>query len=684
MSLFAPLQAQTAEVEPPTPEFGDVQDNLILNGIQAPCPGRIVKAPLNSTDIKIGAQNNFFQNCGPSFPQTFAYITIYDLSDFGLESGFDLEGVELYTGSITNLSGSASVSITVFTCLAPPSSGNFPPSSLQLDLGSTTVELSNHSNSADTVHSIPLGISIPATGHIAVAITANQDQANGFSIRRATSTSSDSTSFQACNGSSSFSRSFNEFAVGLLTCPTVVQNSSPSITSIQEPSSPYNENQLLTFIISFTDANPGDTFSFRADMGNGDIITANNVTSPHSFSYRYLDDNPTGTPEDEVDLRRGFTITDSAGYSDVGGPFSTSIVRNVAPVVNAGGPYATLPNQPVNLSGSFTDVGTLDTHVVEWDLDNDGIYGELGSAASRGNERTLNTTLDTTGLSLGQYIVSLRVTDDDTGVGLSSTATGTVNIVSSLTPVPTISAIPSGREQGPASVVVTFTEPVTNFVPADVSFTRVSSGTGTFTRPITVTQGANASVYTIGGLNNIENQTLGTIETWRLRILPASPGNIRGSFTNNLMIQNPVDQEFTVAVDSILASVEALAPNGDGNNDGIPDEDQGNVASVELDSGTFLTVVAPEGTVISNLVTGSPTLTVPGGVTFPEGVLELEVSGGPVSGTIPVELIYTGATAPEADDFYIPVGSTYSAISPAPTIQENGTSVTVQIILSDN
>lgn len=688
--LFATVSAQPFDIIPQEPATAGENLSLpILGGAVVPCPGRVVNPPLNAADIKIDASRNFYKNCGPSFPQGFLYLTVYDLDSLGIAGGFTLEGVEFLTGEIDNLSGNSSVSVFIFGTNPPPASGPFSSSSLTGVIAQTTVTLANHSNSNTTVHSVPLSATIPPTSFIAVGIMVNnQDQENSFALRAATNAPSTVYSFTRCFESTNFLRSTHEFAVGLLTCDPVVLNSSPSITAIQSVASPWDENQLLSFIVSFSDANPGDTFSFRGDMGNGDIVTFPNVTSPFQFNYRYLDDNPTGTPQDTVDLRNAFTITDSAGYSDTSGLFGTSTVRNVRPVANAGGPYAALSGQTVNLSGSFTDVGTLDTHTFVWDLDNDGIYGESGPPASRGAENTLTPTLNTTGLPFGAYTVSLRVTDDDTGVGFSeqnvlSPNNSTVYIVSSLTPVPSLSTIPSGREQGPASVTVTFTEPVTQFFPQDVTFTRTSPGTGTFAGPITLIQGADASIYTIGGLNNIQNQSPGTIETWQLRILPASAGHIRGSFTGNLMLSNPVDQVFTVAVDSVPAFVETLAPGGDGNNDGIPDEDQGNVASVELDSGASLTVVSPDGTVISNLVTGAPTLTVPGGVTFPEGVLELEVSGGPVGGTIPVDLIYSGSSAPQLDDFYTPDAGTYSPISPTPTIVENGGSYTVQFILSD-
>jgi hypothetical protein len=72
------------------------------------------------------------------------------------------------------------------------------------------------------------------------------------------------------------------------------------------------------------------------------------------------------------------------------------------------------PDQP---SGTLT---------YDWDLDGDGIFGETGAAAARGNEVAITPKFSATGLDGPRsLIVSLRVTDNG---NLTSAATGTINI----------------------------------------------------------------------------------------------------------------------------------------------------------------------------------------------------------------------------------------------------------------
>ena len=60
--------------------------------------------------------------------------------------------------------------------------------------------------------------------------------------------------------------------------------------------------------------------------------------------------------------------------------------------------------------GSPPDPGAL---TFEWDLDGDGIFGETGAAAGRGDETTANPTFSAAGLDgPGTFTVSLRVSDD--------------------------------------------------------------------------------------------------------------------------------------------------------------------------------------------------------------------------------------------------------------------------------
>lgn len=109
-----------------------------------------------------------------------------------------------------------------------------------------------------------------------------------------------------------------------------------------------------------------------------------------------------------------------------------------------------------------------------------------------------------------------------------------------------------------------------------------------------------------------------------------------------------------------------------------------NVAKLITKIGTLVTIISPEGTVIEHATLKDPNLLIPQGVTFPEGLIDLEISGGPIGGTIPVTITYEKPVlGPDYTDFYVPKGDSYGPINPPATINENGTKVTVTLQLAD-
>ncbi len=126
-------------------------------------------------------------------------------------------------------------------------------------------------------------------------------------------------------------------------------------------------------------------------------------------------------------------VTDAGGLTDTA--TSTVDINNVAPTADAGGPYSVVEGGSVALSGSATDPNANDTLTFEWDLDDDGVFGETGAGATRGDETGQTPTFDPDGLAAGTtFTVSLQVTDDDGGTG---TDTATVNIQSPANDQPT-------------------------------------------------------------------------------------------------------------------------------------------------------------------------------------------------------------------------------------------------------
>ena len=99
-------------------------------------------------------------------------------------------------------------------------------------------------------------------------------------------------------------------------------------------------------------------------------------------------------------------------------------VNNVAPTVDAGGPYVVVQGHGIQLNGSALDpAGLEDTLTFTWDLDGDGVFGESGPAAERGHEVGQSPTFDSTGMMPGApFLVVMRATDHDGGVGEDTAA----------------------------------------------------------------------------------------------------------------------------------------------------------------------------------------------------------------------------------------------------------------------
>ncbi|TWU31314.1 PKD domain-containing protein [Novipirellula artificiosorum] len=101
---------------------------------------------------------------------------------------------------------------------------------------------------------------------------------------------------------------------------------------------------------------------------------------------------------------------------------------NFPPVADAGGPYQVNEGATVQLDASGSSDPDLpdDTQLFEWDLDGDGIFGEVGIGAQRGDEVGTNPSFNASGLDGETSVpVAVRVPDD---FGDSDTAVATINV----------------------------------------------------------------------------------------------------------------------------------------------------------------------------------------------------------------------------------------------------------------
>jgi ELWxxDGT repeat protein len=122
------------------------------------------------------------------------------------------------------------------------------------------------------------------------------------------------------------------------------------------------------------------------------------------------------------------------------------------PAASAGGPYTVVSGRLTALDGSAsTDPDPAETLTFAWDLDSDGVFGETGVNASRGDETGPNPVFSATGLAPGQAVtVTLRVTSF---AGLSGTASAVVNI----TAPPTSPVVTAGSFDPASAPALRFT-----------------------------------------------------------------------------------------------------------------------------------------------------------------------------------------------------------------------------------
>ena len=208
-----------------------------------------------------------------------------------------------------------------------------------------------------------------------------------------------------------------------------------------------DEADLVTLSGSFTDPNVGDTHTFlwQRESSTGTNCQAVPDATTQSLSF---------TPIDDCVYTFSFTVTDNHGAQ--GSDTVVVTVENVAPVASIDSltdetgaeigvdvPVA-LVGLEVDLAGSFTDVGTEDTHTAEI------IWGD-GITDPDGDFNTFSDCLDgITGrlnamhiyADPGIYTITLNVTDDDAGVGTTTAqievvdAAGAIaTVVESLTPL---------------------------------------------------------------------------------------------------------------------------------------------------------------------------------------------------------------------------------------------------------
>ncbi len=200
---------------------------------------------------------------------------------------------------------------------------------------------------------------------------------------------------------------FNQYGQGVFVIDLssiLNPNTPPTIMNIVA-TSPIDENDSTTLTGDINDAD-NDPMELVVNWGDGSVITYSYPAGTMAFTetHQYLDDDPTATPTDMY----GVTMALDDGSGQPATAAISVTVNNVSPVASVmANPTTVEVNNPVDFTGTFTDVGTLDTHTFNWG------FGD-------GNVASGTLTPSHTYTATGDYLVLLSVEDDDLGVGTAA------------------------------------------------------------------------------------------------------------------------------------------------------------------------------------------------------------------------------------------------------------------------
>ena len=446
-------------------EFDDVQAEVqkVADAMESPAAVTIFDIPCLAFDMSFGSlqdsKNAFLFGAHlVIFNQDFYLNDVgWDFSKDVVTNAANLQSSLLafilgisQGGSATSLCGEGSGAVN--------DTGVTAPSNLVLTAPSSVTEggqitLSGTYSDPDAIASDTVGVTITWGDGSTQVVTPS---AGAFS---ATHTYVDDNPTATASDAVTISATVNNSRTGSVTAThaLTVNNAAPSVSASLNVAT-ISENGSVTLTGSFTDAGVADTHSLVINWGDGSStvpVTAANGAGTFTATHQYKDDNPTGTASDT------YTISLSLRDDDTGvGTATKSLtVNNVAPTLSLSLDTSTVnEGGTVSLTGTVTDVGTLDTKsvTIAW---GDGTTTTVTVPQGQTTFTRAHTYRDDnpTGTPSDSVTISATATDDDTG-SVTATAALTVNNVA-----PSNVALQFGAldiyENDTTAVVVNFQDP---------------------------------------------------------------------------------------------------------------------------------------------------------------------------------------------------------------------------------
>lgn len=253
-----------------------------------------------------------------------------------------------------------------------------------------------------------------------------------------------------------------------------VTNVAPSITSAKLTPDTIDEGGSTSLAVHFTDPGVKDGHTVTVVWSDG-VRQTHDVAAgvlSDTFTRTVVDDNPTGTPSDE--MTADVTVQDKDGGTAVDTNAATLTIDNVAPTdlqltpIQPDGTPTTVPvneGDTVRFRVGFTDVGVHDseTVTVDWaDGNTDTLFVPATGKADRSID-VVHTYVDDnpTGTPQDTYPVKVTVTDDDTGTASATLPIVVHNVAPSITSL-TVTPKTVDENAGPVTLDMAFTDPGVN------------------------------------------------------------------------------------------------------------------------------------------------------------------------------------------------------------------------------